>query len=133
MDEFIRLMNEAVSRTIGDQADKMWYIDSLATDPGSQGQGFGGALLDSIATFVRHKLVLRDTQNLTTTLQADILSDTTWLQSSNIDNTGFYNSHGYFTVAEIVLGEDNPTWDGKPVVVSIVRRLQEYLDIGTQL
>lgn len=61
MDEFTRLMKEAVSRTIGDQADKMWYIDSLATDPRSQGQGFGGALLDSIATFVRYKLLFRDT------------------------------------------------------------------------
>ncbi|KAF9461714.1 hypothetical protein BDZ94DRAFT_1263159 [Collybia nuda] len=104
MEEFNRLMDEAVSRTIGDSVKKMWYIDGLATDPNSQGQGFGGALLDSIATF------------------ADILSETTWLQSSNIDNTGFYNSHGYFTVAEIILGENNPTWHGKPVVVSVMVR-----------
>lgn len=50
-------MREAVSRTIGDRADKMWYIDSLATDPENQGQGFGGALLESIAAFVRYKLL----------------------------------------------------------------------------
>jgi ribosomal protein S18 acetylase RimI-like enzyme len=46
-------MDEAVAKTIGNRADQMWYIDSLSTEPASQGQGFGGALLDSVTTLVR--------------------------------------------------------------------------------
>jgi hypothetical protein len=62
-----------------------------------------------------------------------MLSQTTWLQSSNIANTEFYNSHGFFTIAEVVVGENNPTWDGEPVVVSIVRPRLENCGFVTQI
>ena len=35
-------------------------------------------------------------------------------------NTVFYNSLGYETVAMFVVGEDNVTWKGAPVVIAIV-------------
>ena len=67
-------------------------------------------------------------------MQADLADKTTWLQSSNIANTEFYNEHGFFTVGTVVLGEHSdrdPTLDDQPepVVVSIVRRsiLQKFL------
>jgi len=63
------------------------------------------------------------------TLQADLADKTTWLQSSNIANTEFYEKHGFFTVGTVVVGENSdsdPTlrWDDRPepVVVSIVGR-----------
>lgn len=47
-----------------------------------------------------------------------------YLLSSNIDNASFYNLHGFYSVAEITLGIDNSTWNGKPVVCSLVSRNQ---------
>ncbi|RDB26987.1 hypothetical protein Hypma_005108 [Hypsizygus marmoreus] len=97
-------MSEAVKRTFGDRVDTMWYVESLCTDPEHQGRGYGGALLDSVTTL------------------ADWASQTTWLQSSNINNTAFYNMHGFVTVETVVLGDQNPTWNEAPVVVSIMVR-----------
>ncbi len=54
--------------------------------------------------------------------QADAEGRDSWLASSNVAaNTGFYNSLGYNTIAMFVVGEDNPTWKGSPIVVAIVR------------
>ena len=44
-----------------------------------------------------------------------------WLESSNIINEPFYNSHGFKTVGEAIIGDDNPTYHGKPFPVQIVR------------
>jgi GNAT superfamily N-acetyltransferase len=43
-----------VKNKLGDQVKEMWYIDGLFTAPSSQGQGYGGALLDAITSQVRH-------------------------------------------------------------------------------
>ncbi|KAJ3536140.1 hypothetical protein NM688_g6877 [Phlebia brevispora] len=52
-------------------------------------------------------------------LQADEEKRATWLVSSNIANTGFYQSLGFEIKGEIVLGDDNPTWR-EPAVVMFV-------------
>lgn len=53
--------------------------------------------------------------------QADRRCLPTYLISSNVKaNTGFYNSLGFFTVKELLLGDDNPTWKEPPVVVAVV-------------
>jgi len=50
-----------------------------------------------------------------------------WLVSSNIANTAFYNSHGFQTIALILLGEDNPDWHAEPIVVSLVSSLSSNI------
>lgn len=46
------------------------------------------------------------------------------MESSNIAvNTPFYNSLGYYTVANIVVGDDNPAWKKSPVTVALVKSL----------
>ncbi|PPQ77410.1 hypothetical protein CVT25_010992 [Psilocybe cyanescens] len=102
--EFARKSEVVISETLGDRIREMIYVNLLATDPQNQGQGYGGALLESI------------------TRTADISGQSIWLQSSNINNTEFYMSHGFRTVAEVCLGDDNPNWYSKPVIVPIMVR-----------
>jgi len=94
----------AVSRSLGDRVEKMLYIDTLATEPASQGWGYGGALLDSIGAL------------------ADVTNQAVWLQSTNERNTNFYISHGYRIVDEAVVGDNNPNWHGAPVIIKIMAR-----------
>jgi len=90
--------------TLGDRAKDMYYIDVPGTAPASQGQGYGGMLVDAI------------------TALADKDGRATYLLSSNINNTYFYNSHGFITVGQVVLGDDDPTWDRPPLIVPLMVR-----------
>jgi hypothetical protein len=56
-------------------------------------------------------------------IQADIQHRKVWLLSSNIKNNGFYRRHGFEVTAEFVLGDSDPAFCGKPVVVQMVRVL----------
>jgi hypothetical protein len=56
-------------------------------------------------------------------LKADVVGRACWLVSSNISNEGFYNSHGFKSVGEVVLGADNPDWHEGPVRVQVVSDL----------
>jgi len=53
--------------------------------------------------------------------QADTRGQATWLSSSNI-NEKFYNSHGFVTVGETTLGDNNPNWGQDPIAVKFVRK-----------
>ncbi|KAJ3576174.1 hypothetical protein NP233_g594 [Leucocoprinus birnbaumii] len=94
----------AVNRSLGDRVNKMLYIDALATEPGSQGWGYGGALLDAVGAL------------------GDVTDQAIWLKSTNEKNTGFYLAHGYTVVAEATVGNDNPDWNGAPVIIKIMVR-----------
>ncbi len=53
--------------------------------------------------------------------QADQQGRATWLASSNVAvNTVFYNSLGFVTVKQFMLGDDNPTWEETPFPIAIV-------------
>jgi len=93
-----------VEKAIGDRTKDMFYVDGLATAPAEQGHGYGGAVLDSV------------------TKEADVQHRGTWLVSSNIINTDFYNSHGFVTVGTFLLGDKNPEWHEPSVVVNIMVR-----------
>lgn len=43
--------------------------------------------------------------------------------SSNINNTGFYNSLGFMAAADVLLGDNDPDWNAPPVVIKIVRHV----------
>ncbi|PPQ65957.1 hypothetical protein CVT26_010719 [Gymnopilus dilepis] len=102
--EFDEKYKEALTRALGPRVRDMFCVMILGTEPGCQGHGYGGALLDALNSL------------------ADITEKASWLHSSNIQNTGFYNLHGYETVAEIVLGDQNPAWKEAPVVTRIMVR-----------
>jgi len=48
-----------VKNTLGNRVKEMWYIDGLFTAPSSQGQGYGGALLDAVTSQVRHAFLFK--------------------------------------------------------------------------
>jgi len=95
-------LDVAVGLALGDRVKKMWFVEELWTAPVNQGRGYGGALLDTVTAW------------------ADWDGRSTWLQSSNIANTEFYRKHGFKAVGTAVVGNNNPTWDGEPVTITIV-------------
>ncbi|KAH6915066.1 hypothetical protein BKA70DRAFT_1257881 [Coprinopsis sp. MPI-PUGE-AT-0042] len=101
----VREKRDAVVKDkIGDRYKDMILVSLVCTDPGSQGHGYASALLDTV------------------TRLADILDTACWLESSNALNEPFYNSHGFKTVGEAVIGDHNPSWHEKPFPVQIMIR-----------
>ncbi|KAJ3536139.1 hypothetical protein NM688_g6878 [Phlebia brevispora] len=99
---------KTVEETIGARKDAILYLNILATAPKKQGLGYGSALVRVV------------------TAKADEEKRASWLISSNIANTGFYQSLGFEIKGQIVLGDDNPTWR-EPAVVMLVM-VREYGD-----
>ncbi|CAA7260022.1 unnamed protein product [Cyclocybe aegerita] len=95
---------KAIENSLGDRVKDMVTIMILATDPESRGRGYGGSLLDAV------------------TCLADVMGQSSWLTSSNVANTEFYRIHGFKPVADVVLGDDNPKWHERPVVVKLMVR-----------
>lgn len=54
-------------------------------------------------------------------VQADKEGRSVWLISSNVINTEFYGSFGFVSKADVVMGDENPTWTEQPVIVRLVR------------
>lgn len=94
-----------IEESLGVDALSMRVINSLATAPEYQGRGYGGALVDEV------------------TRRADAEGRSSYLISSNTANTEFYNSHGFFTLAETVVGNNNPTWKGPPISMPLMIRV----------
>jgi len=102
--EFKEKATKAIERALGDLKAEMFYLRLLFADPSKQGQGYGYTLA-KIATDA-----------------ADAAGRPIHLLSSNINNTTFYNSVGFVTVATFALGESNPKWNKPPVIVSVMLR-----------
>ncbi|KIM46361.1 hypothetical protein M413DRAFT_441453 [Hebeloma cylindrosporum] len=99
-------MEKLISEILGDRIKDMIYVNLLATQPQSQGHGYGGALLDIV------------------TRLADAQGRAAYLSSSNVLNAGFYNSHGFKTVGEVYLGDDNPEWHQEPIILRLVSSIR---------
>ncbi|KAL6309445.1 hypothetical protein BKA93DRAFT_821749 [Sparassis latifolia] len=101
--------------TIGDQIDDMMSLEGFATAPDKQGRGYGTALAKHVSAI------------------ADAQRRSIWLTSSNVANTGFYESLDFKTVGEFALGCNNSTWKKPPVVIRImVRTPQTVEDVGVK-
>ncbi|KAF7798330.1 hypothetical protein EIP86_009551 [Pleurotus ostreatoroseus] len=94
--------DKAIQDVLGERRDAMLYITVVCTAPAAQGRGYASALL-RIATAT-----------------ADTEKRATWLISSNAANAAWYALFGFRTRAEIVLGAENPTWRGAPVVLMLL-------------
>ncbi|KAI0953356.1 hypothetical protein AcW1_007596 [Taiwanofungus camphoratus] len=102
--EWLNKRETAIKEAIGNEADDMLYLGSLATAPSKQGRGYGARLVGSL------------------TAEADAQGRSVWLCSSNSNNTSFYERCGFSTTNEFVLGGNNPTWKQPPVTVRIMTR-----------
>lgn len=99
-------MNQFAADHLGEAFRSMRSVNALATHPDFQRRGYGGALVDAITSL------------------ADAEGRSTYLFSSNPINTEFYNSHGFFTLAELMVGDDDPTWKKPPVPIALVSTSQ---------
>jgi len=96
--------SELETKVLGSRKMKMMYLDLIVADPALQGKGYGSALM-------RHANALADAKNCAV-----------WLHSSDLGNTAFYNAMGYVKAGEWSLGDDNPSWNGPPIVLYLMIR-----------
>lgn len=75
-----------------DVGPRHWYVWLLGVDPPSQGQGVGGALLDSVCA------------------DADRDGVPCYLDTTNERNLAFYRHHGFEVVYEGTLPNGPPLW-----------------------
>ncbi|KAI0722871.1 hypothetical protein C8Q76DRAFT_793872 [Earliella scabrosa] len=100
--EYGKLLGALAKETFGDRLSGMYKIIGLGTDPEVQGRGYGTALM-------RHVLEQSDAEG------RDCCLVTT-------DAHRFYESLGFSVVRTGVVGADNPTWHGEPVIIRIMHR-----------
>lgn len=91
-----------IKEAFGDAVADMRVLEGFVTAPEKQGQGYGTAL-------AKHVCAIAESEGRAT-----------WLLSSNIMNTPFYEGLGFETVGEFTLGESNPTWKEDPVIIRIM-------------
>ncbi|KAH9928719.1 uncharacterized protein B0H18DRAFT_246859 [Fomitopsis serialis] len=103
-EEFEDKIAAASKDAFGDELRRMLHVLNLAVAPRHQGKGYGYALM-ALAN-----------------AQADEIRCASWLLSSNVINTPFYESCGFVVVKEVLLGEDNPTWTERPFAILIMMR-----------
>lgn len=121
-------MEDAIKEAFGNRIEHMYAVESLATDPKMQGRGYGTALVATVtdkASIAHGRCVFSYIYTviwLTSGKKADAQWLDTWLVSSNVANTGFYEHCGFQTVSTFTLGDGNPTWTRSPVVVTVVRK-----------
>jgi len=102
--EFFLKQQALARKVIGDDVNEMVTLRGLVTAPEKQRRGYGSALVRVV------------------TATADAQGRSTWVTSSNVDNTEFYESFGFRLVGEFSVGEGNPIWDKPPVVVRVFVR-----------
>ncbi|KAH9950505.1 hypothetical protein B0H21DRAFT_537951 [Amylocystis lapponica] len=101
--EWDRKMEAAVASSIGDEVKEMISLDMLAVAPARQGLGYGTALVLSVAE------------------KADAEGRSVWV-ITNQNTASYYAQFGFSTVKEVLFGEKNPTYNGPPVIASIMVR-----------
>ncbi|OCH92169.1 hypothetical protein OBBRIDRAFT_471472 [Obba rivulosa] len=94
----------AIKDAIGDRIKEIITLRGLATAPAKRRRGYGSMLMKAVTSI------------------ADVQGRSTMLISSNVDNTAFYESHGFRVVIEFTIGEHNPTWEGDPLIVRVMVR-----------
>ncbi|GBE83450.1 hypothetical protein SCP_0504990 [Sparassis crispa] len=102
--EFKEQVEATLKTTIGDQVDDMMLLEGFCTTPDKQGRGYGTALAKHVGAI------------------ADAQGRSTWLLSSNVANTGYYENLDFWTVGEFSLGDNNPTWKKPPIIIRIMVR-----------
>ncbi|KAF8897730.1 hypothetical protein BD779DRAFT_398403 [Infundibulicybe gibba] len=104
VDEFDEKRKNLTTKTLGDRVDQMFYVGCLATEPASQGRGYGSALMQAAISL------------------ADATNQALWLITATEEDVEFYNMHGLKTMGETVLGEGNETWHEVPVIIRLMVR-----------
>ena len=119
-DEFSTKHNKAIQEALAGREGEVVTLRILATSPEKQGRGYASALVRIVTDIVSACLASRPTTDFCGQ-QADAQGRATSLISSNLANSAFYNSLGLVEKAQIILGDDNPTWIEPPITLLVVR------------
>lgn len=119
-------MDVATKAAFGDDIGHMLQVVNLATAPAHQGKGYGSALMKRANTEVGCQTMTSEERTHVDSgclrySQGDRLGCSSWLLSSNIVNTPFYEHCGFTAAKEIIMGDDNPAWTKPPFKMLIVR------------
>lgn len=122
--ETMSKQNAAIEAGLEGRVNEMFAVDDIAVHPKRQGLGYGSALMAAARAKVRGIAdfpVCHDRILTFPSTKADALGLFSWLSSSNITNTAFYEHCGFKTVQEFAIGDNNPTWTEPPIILKIVR------------
>ncbi|KAI0720215.1 hypothetical protein C8T65DRAFT_735972 [Cerioporus squamosus] len=100
--EFVGTVHSLYEDAFGDRNQAMYDVQAVAVDPDVHGSGWGTALMNHIAR--KADADGADTKLCTTTA------------------VRFYERLGFSVVRVGLVGADNPSWDGEPIKVHIMRR-----------
>ncbi|KAJ3539695.1 hypothetical protein NM688_g6329 [Phlebia brevispora] len=104
-EEFLEKIRKAVRSSCGDRLQDMFYISGVATAPAKQRRGYASTLMRMACTM------------------ADERNSATWLVVGNVPaNNAFYAAFGFVTVAQTLLGDEDPDWTEDPVPVDVMVR-----------
>ncbi|KZS94930.1 hypothetical protein SISNIDRAFT_35375 [Sistotremastrum niveocremeum HHB9708] len=112
--ELVEEKNGTLKAYLGDRMQSMLHVHLVATSPEYRGRGYGGRLMEKVNEF------------------ADSQGRATWLIASGHHNIPFYNSHGYFALAEMVNGRDSPNWKRDPVKTILMVRESPESEVKIQ-
>lgn len=98
-------IRDLVIKNLGEKKVKsMINLNLLAVAPELRGRGHGKALLQAV------------------TKMADEDNRGTWLVSVNIENTKLYEAHGFKTIGEVTVADDDADWKEGPILVYVMVR-----------
>ncbi|KAG9218030.1 hypothetical protein CCMSSC00406_0008807 [Pleurotus cornucopiae] len=99
-------IRDLVIKNLGEKKVKsMINLNLLAVAPELRGRGHGKALLQAVTKMV-----------------ADEDNRGTWLVSVNIENTKLYEAHGFKTIGEVTVADDDADWKEGPILVYVMVR-----------
>jgi len=125
-EEYEKKLRDAIRQAIGERVKDMVKILVLATESGSQGRDYGGTLLDSVTSLVSRIIEIILKLSDEPMYQADLMGQTTMVQADDHHKINFYKAHGFKSVADVVLGNQNPRWHDVPVTIKIVSSPKSY-------
>ncbi|EJD01506.1 uncharacterized protein FOMMEDRAFT_147997 [Fomitiporia mediterranea MF3/22] len=121
--EFEKKASELTEVKLGPEAKKMFCVTLLATKPVQQGKkGFRIGFAQYHIILCRAMLPLLMLYTNIFSRKADIRGRSVYLFSSNLANVAYYESFGFVRTADVSLGDDNPKWNGPPVIVPLMVR-----------
>ncbi|KAF9525049.1 hypothetical protein CPB83DRAFT_565978 [Crepidotus variabilis] len=103
-EEAHKKVQSATKFVFGDRVKQMFYISIFAANMDTDIHNHAGALVDAVTGL------------------ADLVDQGIWVKSTSTAQTAFFRSHGFTTIAEVVLGDQNTKWHENPVIIDIMVR-----------
>ncbi|KAI9056587.1 hypothetical protein FKP32DRAFT_1479529 [Trametes sanguinea] len=91
-----------VQKAFGDKFKDMYNLEILATAPEARNRGYASALVNTVVGMAAAE-------------GRDV-----WVVTANASE--FYRRLGFVVMMKAILGEDNPTWHGEPIILHVMHK-----------